>query len=1118
MPDRYWVGGTGTWSSTNTANWSESSGGATGASVPTADDDVFFDANSNTGTSAFTVTIALNYSALCKNFTVSGLDGVMTFTRATGGRLYVYGSWSSPTTNFTFTVAMNVFFAATTTGHTIAMESSAKASGSAGLLFVGAGGEWTFTAEPIRVTSVEVSAGTLKTNGYALNITGAFQSIGTTTRAIEFGSSVVSLSNSTSDFTITGSNITFDAGTSNVRFLSSGHTLRVIDGLTFYNIEMRATVAGGVIARLVGSFTVNDWVVSVTSTAASRGIIEFGYSVFTTVLPPAQVTVNGTLQCDDSPDVRRRVLFRTAPDYIGLQEAGGEVGKLTCNGSASLVNVDFGYIDVVGTAAPLSGTSIGNFSGVTGVTFTAAKTCYLRGTSGGQNEWHDNVWSATSGASAALANFPLGQDTVIIDDNTLSAELEFNAFDECGSACQVFDASTRTTSFTIDGNSGVLLICGDDGEVILPSNISFATSAFELYVYSTSTCSFDIAPTLTRCDIIVTAPDCLTTLDNDLTITGVSTTDRYLRFRAGNFDLNGYDITVNRLWIGGSSASYPFDSSTIEFNGGSLTVVPGLSATAAKIFAQYGENYTFPDNGVIVFSGTSASATAFDVLGGCPDMRVAVDGSIAKVRFAYDFKALDLDSFTGEFSFLASVQIYGDLVFGANVTFPAGASTGEIEFVGTGQTTITDNSAGGYHGELSVEHTGAGALTLLSDVTTISDVFVDSGRINLNGFDITCRRFFSSEDADRVIDIGTPAGGVFVTGNAATVATVGYGSRLSYPNGRLTVSFTYSGSTGTRTISSVNSTEAGAANYAITAGSDTVALTASSFDVDFTGFSGTLSGSARTVWGDFTVSPTMTVSGGSFTLTFAGTSGTQVLTTNGVALDLPITKSGAGTLQLGSNLNNATRTFTLSEGTVDDAGYDISIAAISCTGSLTRSIAFNGGAWTASNSGSVATFSGSNFSTSGSGGTLSLTSSIAKTFAGGGFDFSSMTLNQGGAGTLTIAGNNTFRDWSATTIAQFTVSTGTTQTFQNFTLSGTSGSPVLIRNSSTAGSSTHTLSKASGTVNVDYLNIQRSTAAGGATWYAGANSTDSGNNTGWIFSAAPAVIYSGKFFQLFNWA
>jgi hypothetical protein len=35
MADRYWVGGTGTWDGTSTANWAASSGGGSGASVPT---------------------------------------------------------------------------------------------------------------------------------------------------------------------------------------------------------------------------------------------------------------------------------------------------------------------------------------------------------------------------------------------------------------------------------------------------------------------------------------------------------------------------------------------------------------------------------------------------------------------------------------------------------------------------------------------------------------------------------------------------------------------------------------------------------------------------------------------------------------------------------------------------------------------------------------------------------------------------------------------------------------------------------------------------------------------------------------------------------------------------
>jgi len=63
-----------------------------------------------------------------------------------------------------------------------------------------------------------------------------------------------------------------------------------------------------------------------------------------------------------------------------------------------------------------------------------------------------------------------------------------------------------------------------------------------------------------------------------------------------------------------------------------------------------------------------------------------------------------------------------------------------------------------------------------------------------------------------------------------------------------------------------------------------------------------------------------------------------------------------------------------------------------------------------------------------------------------------------------------------------------------------------------------TLSKSSGIVSVDYLSIQDSNATGGATWYAGANSVDAGNNTGWIFTAPPGPAPSaatGNFFLFF---
>lgn len=64
MADRYWVGGAGNWTSTNTANWSTTSGGAGGATVPTSIDNVFFDDNSGVAGS----TIVIGPDAVCFSF------------------------------------------------------------------------------------------------------------------------------------------------------------------------------------------------------------------------------------------------------------------------------------------------------------------------------------------------------------------------------------------------------------------------------------------------------------------------------------------------------------------------------------------------------------------------------------------------------------------------------------------------------------------------------------------------------------------------------------------------------------------------------------------------------------------------------------------------------------------------------------------------------------------------------------------------------------------------------------------------------------------------------------------------------------------------------------------
>lgn len=73
---------------------------------------------------------------------------------------------------------------------------------------------------------------------------------------------------------------------------------------------------------------------------------------------------------------------------------------------------------------------------------------------------------------------------------------------------------------------------------------------------------------------------------------------------------------------------------------------------------------------------------------------------------------------------------------------------------------------------------------------------------------------------------------------------------------------------------------------------------------------------------------------------------------------------------------------------------------------------------------------------------------------------------------------------------------GVTHTITTWNVHGNSSFKTLIR--STSDGSQHTISKSSGTVNANYLDIRDSVATGGAIFNA-INSTDTGNNSGWNF-------------------
>lgn len=257
------------------------------------------------------------------------------------------------------------------------------------------------------------------------------------------------------------------------------------------------------------------------------------------------------------------------------------------------------------------------------------------------------------------------------------------------------------------------------------------------------------------------------------------------------------------------------------------------------------------------------------------------------------------------------------------------------------------------------------------------------------------------------------------------------------------------------------------------------------------------------MYGDWKNGSGTTLSGSNSYLTFVGSSNSNI-TSSGKTFTqaIAVAKTSASVI-LQDAFTCSSSNFNLYTGTFNANNFNVTLSStnnnFSISGTGTRTLAMGTGTWTLASSTWNATTT-TNLTVTGTC-TVSMTRSAAKTFTGGSFNYSGLTLNQGGAGALTISGSNTFADisntYGSTGATTITFTAGTTQTVSSFSASGTAGKLLTIN--STVSGTQATLSKASGTVNASYLSLKDSNATGGATWNA-LNSTNVSGNTGWIFS------------------
>lgn len=405
MANRYWVGGTGTWNTSSTANWSTASGlsftasctatalttvgspalvagmtvysstfvslgtivsgsgnswvvtvggtfgsqtmtaGTIGASVPTASDSVFFD-------SAPTYTVTCTGALACLDFTVSA--GTVTFVTGTAPTFAVSGSlsWVAATV---WTTTGAITFNATTTGKTITTNGVSIGSN---ISVNGAGGGWTLGSAFTSTADINLTNGTFSTGGF---------SISTATFTSPSGTRTLTLSSST--WTCTGSGAsawvvtaatgtyTINAGTSTVSMTSaSPKTFSGGANKTYYNLDQGGA---GALTIANNGMAFNDIQNSYVATNATTITIQ------ATTLSVANFTATGAvgkvLTLNSSASGTARTLTKTgggiiSVDYMSIQDSTAAGAAASWYAGANSTNVS-GNTGWIFTAPPSTGNS-----------------------------------------------------------------------------------------------------------------------------------------------------------------------------------------------------------------------------------------------------------------------------------------------------------------------------------------------------------------------------------------------------------------------------------------------------------------------------------------------------------------------------------------------------------------------------------------------------------------------------------------------------------------------------------------------------------------------------------------------------------------------------------------
>jgi trimeric autotransporter adhesin len=998
------------WNLAGTQSWSADGWATTSGGVPATNNFPLAQDTAVFDDTGSAGTVTVNASFNIGAVDMSARTSAMTLTTS-GSTPTVYGNWSFGTGVTSNSASGNLTFAGRGTS---TITSNGVVFGNPLTIDCGPGiVQLADALELNTLRTLTLLSGTFDAVSY--NVTaGLFGGGGTSTLKMGSGTWTLTYTGTVWNMGSAGGNFVFDKGTANIVFSNTSSGSRTFDGSGF---SFNKLTIGGATGTSTFSIGGSNQFTELASTKTVAHTIALGNTTQTFGKWSVTGTAGNVVTLTGTGTNHQLVGACTdGIDYLAM----GSI-RFSANSPAEF----YAGANSTATGSPAAPTYL-----------TAKPADSTRYWVGGTGNWNDtNRWSTSSGGAGG-ADLPRSHDDVVFDSssNATAYTATVNAITG-GNRCKALTiAGPASGNVTLAGSTALFI----HDDITLP-----ASGLTRTYTGAITLSGTGAGKTITTNGV---------TLTSSITVNGVGAewalADAWnsgtfsISVTNGSFDTANYNLTFGTLSSGNKNArTINFGSSTVSLGGNVILGTLG-SERSNLSFAAGTSQINFSANATI--SGNNQ--TFYNV------------------------------SFTS--TSLTSATINGTNTFN-NLSFAGRTSAGIANIA------------------LSADQTINGTLTLSAGTNATMRTFVRSNLIGTTRT-LTCAAVAALTDID--------FRDITIAGAAAPVS----GTRLGDCKGNTDITFVagankywnLSGASHNWSSTAWATSSGGAvSNDNFPLAQDTCIFEAGSPDsgatLSLNGASyniGTIDMSARTtntitlgigiatpsIYGNW-INGTGVTAVGTGVMTFAGR-GSQTLTSAGrtftqaFTIDTP---GGSVTLQDAFETNRSTSSAVkLDSGTFDANNYNVtlsgSLGGFSSSNANTRTIAVGSGTWTIPGSTTAwSTNTSVNLTVTGTG-TISMTSASSKTFGGGGStQYSGITLNQGGAGQLTISGNNTLANitntYSATGATTLNFGT-TTQRVANFTATGTAGKVLTIQGTSATSPCTliHT---GAGDISLDYLNL-----------------------------------------------